>query len=288
MLGAGTRLARTDRGRIVPEDRDRALALLAVAAGRPVSAAALAPIDKAAEDWRRGNRALSNIRLALAGLPRLDHDDAAAELALGGRMLDAGVAPSALIDALAAYVPTFRADGLSKGYVNQLRVPAGNGRESGRWTAFWSAVRDWLNVEVPAYDLATLEQVGTQTRGAQLAPLAIVAAGTAVVLGGEAAIGAALSATAPTVNEGMALLPASLSRAKFGALAGFEQGLLASTQASIAASAETIEALQEAGVTRRMVSVIQRAYAQVARDTPQNVFAIHRAERLLAIKRGWK
>ncbi len=78
-------------------------------------------------------------------------------------------------------------------------------------------------------------------------------------LGGEAVIGAALSATAPTVKEAIALLPANMSRAKFGRLAGFEQGLIDSAQASTKVSADVIAVLQEAGVTKRAVSIIQRA-----------------------------
>ena len=74
VLGAGTCLARmTTHQRLdLDRDRERVLALLSVVRGRPVAADVLGPIAAAAAHWRRGDKALANLRLILAVLPRLD------------------------------------------------------------------------------------------------------------------------------------------------------------------------------------------------------------------------
>ena len=54
------------------EDGDRLLALLAAAYGRPASPDILRHVEGAASYWRRGEKALANIRLAFARLPRLE------------------------------------------------------------------------------------------------------------------------------------------------------------------------------------------------------------------------
>ena len=53
-------------------DRQSIFALLAVAYGQTVSPDVFRHIEGASKQWRRGDTALANIRLAFAGLPRLE------------------------------------------------------------------------------------------------------------------------------------------------------------------------------------------------------------------------
>ncbi|MGA8170104.1 MAG: RNase A-like domain-containing protein, partial [Methylocystis sp.] len=105
-------------------------ALLAAAHGRPMSADLSRHVGEAFAHWRRGDRALANIRLAFAGIPQLDDYASAYRLFLAEELLDAGMSPAALMKGL-GFEPTAR--GLAKYSPNQPRVPAGSGRESGRW-----------------------------------------------------------------------------------------------------------------------------------------------------------
>ncbi|ARN80704.1 hypothetical protein B1812_06035 [Methylocystis bryophila] len=75
VLGAGTILARMKRDAsgapclAVEEDEDRLLALLAAAQGRPASPALRRHLEGASGYWRRGEKALANIRLAFCRHP---------------------------------------------------------------------------------------------------------------------------------------------------------------------------------------------------------------------------
>ncbi len=77
VLGAGTILARMMRDSAaapvlaLEEDEDRLLALLAAACGRPTPPDLPRHLGEASAHWRRGEKALANVRLAHAGLPRL-------------------------------------------------------------------------------------------------------------------------------------------------------------------------------------------------------------------------
>ena len=136
VLGAGTILARMTRDSQgepaldLEEDEDRVLALLAAAHGRPMSPNLSRHLGEAFAHWRRGEKALANIRLAFAAIPRLDDRADAYRLFLAEELLDAGMSPAALLKGLGFDAP---ARGLGKYDPNQPRVPAGSGRNSGRW-----------------------------------------------------------------------------------------------------------------------------------------------------------
>jgi len=112
------------------KDQDRLLALLSAAQERPASPDTLRHLQDASNHWRRGDKALANIRSAFAGLPRLDGPFDAYRLFLAEELLGAGMSPDALMKGLGFPAP---ARGLAKFDPNQPRVPAGNGRASGRW-----------------------------------------------------------------------------------------------------------------------------------------------------------
>jgi hypothetical protein len=136
VLGAGTILARMTRDSLgertldLEEGEDRVIALLAAAHGRPMSADLPRHLGEAFAHWRRGEKALANIRLAFAGIPRLDDCSDAYRLVLAEELLDAGMSAADLMKGLGFDAP--RRD-LAKYDPNQRRVPAGNGRNSGRW-----------------------------------------------------------------------------------------------------------------------------------------------------------
>lgn len=137
MFGAGTQLAplRNDNsgapGLDAVRDRDRILALLSAAYGRPVPFDAMRHIEGASDAWRRGDKALANIRLAYARLPRFERHEDAYPLFLAASLLKAGFSPRYLMrqsafDATALDIEKYNPD--------EPRVPAGSGRESGWWT----------------------------------------------------------------------------------------------------------------------------------------------------------
>ena len=74
-------------------DRQRVVALLAAAYGRTISPDVLKHIEGASEQWRRGDKALANIRLAFARLPRLEDRGSIARLFHAEDLLERGVSP---------------------------------------------------------------------------------------------------------------------------------------------------------------------------------------------------
>lgn len=130
VIGAGTLLARMtkDKRLALYADHGRLLALLSVACGRPVPADVLIHIEAAADYWRRGDKALAHLRLIFAGLPRLDDPVDAYRLRLAEYLLDEGMPPEVLMKELG-----LDPSALVKYDPDQPRVPAGSGRESGRW-----------------------------------------------------------------------------------------------------------------------------------------------------------
>ena len=137
VCGAGSVLARM-AGRAdgtarlaLDTDKGRLLAMLSVVTGEPVSAAKiLHHVEAAAAHWQRGDKALANLRLVFARLPRPGDTAAVERLALTERLLDEGLAPGSLMKAL---WPQPVEDGLRRYDPAQPRVPAGHGVESGRW-----------------------------------------------------------------------------------------------------------------------------------------------------------
>lgn len=132
-LGHGTVLVRVATGlsgAAAEAASLRAASLYAIAAGVPLSKAARAGLQAAITHWTSGDKALAQLRLVFADLPRLDSPADAERLAEAADLLDRGVSPASLMKrfGLEPY------DDFAKFDPAQPRVPAGSGRESGRWT----------------------------------------------------------------------------------------------------------------------------------------------------------
>ena len=129
-IGARVRLARFARhgGLALDAEGPRVLALLSVAAERAVPGDVLAPIIAASDHWRRGDKALANIRLVQARLPRITSAIDARNVGEAADLLDGGLVPGALMKALG-----FDAAALRKFNPGQPRVPAGSGPTGGQW-----------------------------------------------------------------------------------------------------------------------------------------------------------
>lgn len=134
ICGADAVLARmVEQGRLdLDADRDRLLALLSIAADEPVDAQRVMPaIEAAAKFWQRGDKALANLRLVFASLPRPTDIDLVQRLSLAAKALSDGMSPMAL---LRARWPESFGDLTRRYDPDEPRVPAGHGVESGRWT----------------------------------------------------------------------------------------------------------------------------------------------------------
>jgi hypothetical protein len=128
VLGAGTLLAKLDDKALpIEADQVRIWTLLTIAYGHDVALAILGSLRRVAKRWQGGDKSLAAIHLAQMGLPDIG-EDAAFRMALAAELLDAGVAPREL------GLNPVQFD-VSKYDENQLRVPAGSGRESGQWTS---------------------------------------------------------------------------------------------------------------------------------------------------------
>ncbi len=133
MLGAGTllaKIAQVERGRprLGIDDEPRVMALLATAYERPVDPYVLTKMRRACELWNADEKALAHIHLAYANLPHCD-EDRAMRLFAADELIGSGVAAAALMKAQ-GFDPA-----LLKFNSEQPRVPAGSGRDSGRWTS---------------------------------------------------------------------------------------------------------------------------------------------------------
>lgn len=133
VVGAGTSLMRMREDRFgrphlaVAEDRDRALALYCIAFQRRPAPDFLRHLASASGNWPR-DKALANLRLVFAQLPRLANETDAWRLHLAAALLDDEFPPSRLLSELGFTPFDFR-----KYDPEQPRVPAGNGRQSGQW-----------------------------------------------------------------------------------------------------------------------------------------------------------
>jgi hypothetical protein len=87
--------------------------------------------SRVSKHWQDGDKCLAAIYLAQSGLGKLDKQSAC-RLSLAAQLLDAGLTPRELARELG--LPPMQPQ-ISKYDDNQPRVPAGNGRESGRWTS---------------------------------------------------------------------------------------------------------------------------------------------------------
>lgn len=113
-------------------DEGRLAALLCVAGGRAISDREIRVVKTAVMEWRRGDKALANIRLAQAGLPRVRDIDEAWRLHRAEQLLDKDVRPDEMLRALGL---GSLSPGVAKYEADQPRVPAGNGRASGQWAS---------------------------------------------------------------------------------------------------------------------------------------------------------
>ncbi len=284
-LVKGSEGSGASRGDVEPDlegGRDCLLTLPSIAYRRPMSPNVLHHVEAAADHWHRGEKALATIRLTFGGLHRLDDPALDDRVRLARWLLDEGMSPGRLRAELGLGSAPID---IRKYDPDQPRVPAGNGRESGRWKRIWDAIDSWLHDPVPVYDPDTGIRYGTQSRGRAIAtnPVTVGTTGAAVLLGGEAVVGAMTAPT--TIAQALRTLPVGMSRVTFGKLAGFVQGQTASGEASTEATAEIISNLRSAGVNRRCVHAFQRFYAGVANGPATNLAAIHRAELLKNIGR---
>jgi hypothetical protein len=160
ILGSGTVLAAAENDRFgrrrlrVEGGEARLLTLLSIAYGRPAPESILHHIRKASEHWGRGEDCRAAIHLAFAKLPKLDASrEAARRLFLADGLLAGGAEPC---DVLAAFeLQSALPDGYGKfSNENEMRVPAGNGEESGEW-ARSTLPRSFLET-VPKLDLLPL------------------------------------------------------------------------------------------------------------------------------------
>jgi hypothetical protein len=112
---------------------ERVLALLAIAYGKAIAPGVLGNIRRAAQYWRRGERSLAEIELALTGLPCLPDRKAFSRLCLADELMAQGVSPRELLTACDLDPVPF--DLVKGGYnPDQPRVPAGNPK-GGQWTS---------------------------------------------------------------------------------------------------------------------------------------------------------
>jgi len=111
---------------------ERLLATLSILHQKPLSADLLKRISRAVERWAEGEQALAHLELAYSGLPKIETMDEAWRLFCADSLLADGAEPHILMRALG--LETSQLD-LLKHNRDQPRVPAGNGRESGRWTS---------------------------------------------------------------------------------------------------------------------------------------------------------
>ena len=201
------------------EDGDRLLALLAAAYGRPASPDILRHVEGAASYWRRGEKALANIRLAFAQLPRLEDRADAWRLFLAEELLDDGMAPTALMRGL-GFEPPYR--DFVKYDPNQPRIPAGNGRSGGRWGSGVGEPQDSVSARVvppPAPQAARGANVLRAARGVgTLAQGLFEAVASNAFLAGLARLAAA--AGRPGLTLGLILIPTPAGRVSQGGIPG--------------------------------------------------------------------
>jgi hypothetical protein len=161
MLGREIILACTANRTIAKEcpsvydgDELRVLALLAAAYGQQVPNHMVTKIRRASELWFRGERALAHFHLALLDLPDAD-GLIAFRLSVAVKIFESGQSTKALIKALALARTAFYVKKYNR---EQPRVPAGSGRESGRWTSADSEpaqdIKDFIQLAGIAEDLA--------------------------------------------------------------------------------------------------------------------------------------
>ncbi len=138
LLGAATRIAkmvceRRERPFLQIEgEEERVLAMLSLAYKKAVSPGVLKFIKRASLQWSKGEKAIAHFELAFASLPRFSAREDAFRLFCADGLFKRGVS----LHWLMRYqgLDTAHID-LLKYSLDQRRVPAGSGRESGQWTS---------------------------------------------------------------------------------------------------------------------------------------------------------
>jgi hypothetical protein len=142
VLGADTILVRMGKTRsdakalALEADRERLLSLLGVSYWDKVTPGIVKNIEKASEQWRRGEKALAHIHLAFAGLPRLESANDAYRLYLAEALLDDGLPPREMLAELGlnrAMRQLDKFDPTSRACRRAVAAKAGNGRRTGVW-----------------------------------------------------------------------------------------------------------------------------------------------------------
>ena len=133
-LGAGTILFGRSQGGPLT-DEARLQALLTTAYGPAAARDAFAHVELAGRRWLEGKTGRASLHLALARLPRLAQPEQAAKrLFMADHFMRAGVTPESILDVL-TNGPATEPAALKAYNPDQPRVPAGDGRPSGRWSS---------------------------------------------------------------------------------------------------------------------------------------------------------
>jgi hypothetical protein len=128
MVGAQTNLSRRDDHSNTDQERLKALPTIVYRGS--ISKSAINHVYEAVLLWDRDDKALAQIRLAFARLPRLDDVEDAYRLFLADLALAKGIEPGRLI---AELLPSIAPQSFDKFDPNQDRVPAGQST-GGQWT----------------------------------------------------------------------------------------------------------------------------------------------------------
>lgn len=185
VLGVTTLLSKRDTDGVLYPDGEEArlLTLLSVAYGRTIPAMALEAVRRASKHAVAGDKAMSAMHIALAGLGELpDPQDAARRIFIADGLLEKGFSPRDIFAAL-DFGPE-PLDILEKDFnSSEPRVPAGNGRVSGEWvreldeveTAAEVAVRTLPRVANVSARIATIAAAAAEVLADVLPPVAFVA-----------------------------------------------------------------------------------------------------------------
>ena len=136
VLGFGTVLIRRCEGAFaLAEDGERALCLLSVVARQVQPNGLMEVFRRAVGCWEAGDASLAHIHLAFAKFIGIRHEDDAWRLFQAAYLLDAVMAPRALMKAIGLDASgDDEASGIGKYDPDQPRHPSGSGRDSGRWS----------------------------------------------------------------------------------------------------------------------------------------------------------
>ena len=138
VLGFGTVLIRRyGEAFALPSDGERAIYLLSIVARQAQPNDLVEVFRRAFRCWNGGDPSLAHIHLAFAKLVGIGDEDDAWRLFQAAYLLDADMAPRALMKAVGLDTSAFflgKMSCLNKYDPDQPRHPAGSGQDSGRWS----------------------------------------------------------------------------------------------------------------------------------------------------------